>query len=115
MEKAYLVRIYIFDTLSRFINPKQVGLYRNDGPIYIANSNGPQSSRRQKKIIRAFQFLGFKIEISSNSMIVKFFDWRKPENHSNKSYKTFHKENQIPIYINVNSNHPNSIIKFLTS
>lgn len=35
-----LVCLFILDTLSRFIDPKNVGLYRDDGLIVISNSNG---------------------------------------------------------------------------
>ena len=62
-----------------------------------------------KKIIRAFKFLGFKIEISSNIKIANFQDvtLNLPDN----SYRPFLKINQYPSYINVNSNDPSSLIK----
>ena len=41
--------------------------------------------------------------------IVNFLD--VTFNLSNNSFKPFHKENQTPTYININSNHPRSIIK----
>ena len=47
------------------VDPIQIGLYHNDGILYIPNSDGPKCSSIQKKIIRAFKFLGFKIEIYS--------------------------------------------------
>ena len=92
--------------LARIINPQQVGLYLDDGLLYIPNSN---SSSIQKRIIRAFKFLGFKIEISSNIKIVNFLDVTL--DLSSNSYKPFIKSNQNPSYINVNSNHPKNIIK----
>ena len=70
---------------------------------------GPISSSIQKKIIRAFQFLGFKIEVSSNNKIVNFLDVTL--DLSNNSNKPFIKTDQHPSYINVNSNHPKNIIK----
>ena len=42
--------------------------------MYIPNSKGPNSSSIQKKIIRAFKLLGFKLEISSNNKIVNFLN-----------------------------------------
>ena len=96
--------------LTRIISPQQLGLYRDDdGLLYIPNSNGPLSSSIQKRIIRAFKFLEFKIEISSNIKIVNFLDVTL--DLSNNSYKPFIKSNQNPSYINVNSNHPKNIIK----
>ena len=106
---ADLVGLYILDVLTRIISPLQVGLYRDDGLLYIPNSNGPLSSSIQKRIIRAFKFLGFKIEISSNIKIANFLDVTL--DLSNNSYKPFIKPNQNPSYINVNSNHPKNIIK----
>lgn len=45
-----LVGIYISDTLSRIIDPKQMGLYRDDGLIYIPNSNGPHVPECRRKL-----------------------------------------------------------------
>ena len=104
-----LVGLYILNILTRIISPEQLGLYCDDGLIYIPNSNGPISSSIQKKIIRAFKFLGFKIEVSSNNKIVNFLDVTL--DLSNNSYKPFIKTDQHPSYINVNSNHPKNIIK----
>ena len=80
-----------------------------DSISYIPNSDGPKCSSIQKKIIRAFKFLGFKTEISSNIKIANFLVVTL--DLSDNSYKPFLKTNQYPPYINVNSNHPSSIIK----
>ena len=71
---ADLVSIYIFDTLGRIIDLNNIGLYQIDGLISIPNSNGPLSSKIQKKIIRTFKYMGLKIEITLNIKIVNFFD-----------------------------------------
>ena len=63
---TYLVEIYILDTLGRIVDLEQVGLYRDDGIIFIPNCNGPKTSNIQKKIIRAFKLLGLRIQIASN-------------------------------------------------
>ena len=104
-----LVGLYIFHVLNRIINSDHGGLIRDDGLMYIPNSNGPNTSSIQKKIIRAFKLLGFKIEISSNNKIVNFLDVTL--DLSNNIYKPFIKMDQSPSYINVNSNHPKAIIK----
>ena len=106
---ADLVGLYILNMLTRIISPQQLGLYHDDGLLYIPNSNGPLSSSKQKRIIRAFKLLGFRIEISSNIKIVNFLDVTL--DLSNNSYKPFIKTNQNPSYINVNSNHPKNMIK----
>ena len=101
--------LYILNILTRIISPEQIGLYHDDSLIYIPNSNGPNSSSLLKKIIRAFTFLGFKIEVSSNNKIVNFLDVTL--DLSNNTYKQFIKTDQYPSYINVNSNHSKTIIK----
>ena len=40
----------------------------------MPNSNGPPTSKIQKKVVRAFKYMGLKIEISSNLKIVNFLD-----------------------------------------
>ena len=106
---ADLVGLYILNMLTRIISPQQLGLYHEDGLLYIPNSNGPLSSSIQKRIIRAFKFCGFKIEISSDIKIVNFLDVTL--DLSNNSNKPFIKTNQKLSYININSNHPKNIIK----
>ena len=94
---ADLVGLYILDILTRIISPEQIGLYNDHGLIYIPNSNGPNSSSIQKKIIL------------SNNKIVNFLDVTL--DLSNNTYKPFIKTDQYPSYINVNSNHTKTIIK----
>ena len=48
-EIADLVGLYILDTLSRIVDPIQLGLYHNDGILYIPDSDGPKYSSIQKK------------------------------------------------------------------
>lgn len=104
---ADLVGIYI-DTLSRVVNLNQVGIYRDDSLIIVPNINGHLTSSLHKKIIRAFKYLGRKIEISSNLKIVNFLDITL--NLSNNTFKPFHKVDQTPLYTNVHSNHPKHVI-----
>ena len=105
---ADLVGLYILHILNRIVSPEQMGLCHDDG-INIQNSKSPNSSRIQKKIIRAFKFLGFKIEVSSNNKIDNFLDVTL--NLSNNTFKLFLKTDPYPSYINVNSNHLKTIIK----
>ena len=99
---ADLEGLYISNTLSRIIDSVQIGLY-------ITNSDGLKCSSVQKNIIRVFKFLEFKTEISTNIKIANYLDVTL--DLSNNSYRPFLKTNQCPSYINVNSNHPSSIIK----
>ena len=84
---ADLVSLYILDTLSRIVDLLQIGLNHDDGILYIPNSDGPKCLSIQKKIMSAFKFLGFKIEISSNIEIANFLDVTL--NLSDNSYRPF--------------------------
>ena len=106
---ADLVEIYIQDTLGRIVNLEQVGLYRDDGIIYIPESNGPKTSSIHKKIIRAFKLLGLRIQIASNLKIVDFLDVTL--NLNNGTFKPFSENDSAPWYINISSNHPRSVLR----
>ena len=86
-----------------------MGLYRLDGIIYIPDSNGPKTSRIQKKIIRAFKLLGLRIQIAPNLKIVDFLDVTL--NLNNGTFKPFSKNDSALRYINVSSNHPRSVLR----
>ena len=101
------IGIYILDTLSRIIDSKQIGLYRDDRLIFIMKSNSPKTSKIHLKIIRAFRLRGLKIEITSNSKIVNFLGVRV----NLVNFKPLSESNHTPTYINVNSNHPKSTLK----
>ena len=106
---ADLIEICILDTLDRIVNLKQVGLYRDDGIILIPDSNGPNTCNIQKKIIRAFKLLGLRIQIASNLKIVDFLDVTL--NLNNDTFKPFSKNDSAPKYVNIDSNHPRSVLK----
>ena len=57
---ADLAGIYILDTLGRFLEISNIRIYRDDGLISIPNSNGPLTSKVQKKVIRTFTYMSFK-------------------------------------------------------
>ena len=88
--------------LGGILNLKQIRLYRDDRLIYIPNSNGPKTSRLQKKIIWTIRFQGLKIEIPSNLKIVNSLDVTFDLN--NNFFKSFNKDYDMCIYIKVNSN-----------
>ena len=89
--------LYILDTLSRIVDPIQLGLYHDDRIIYIPNSNDPKCSNTQKKIMRAFKFLGFKIKISSNIKVANFLEVTL--NLIEKTQRPFLKTDQYASYI----------------
>ena len=68
--------------------------------------NGPRTSKNQKKKFRAFQLLGFKIEIISNLKVGNFLDITF--SLSENSFKSFYKSKNPRL---CNSIHPRSIIR----
>ena len=104
---ADLIGISILDTLGRIFNLEQVGLYRDDGNIFILDSNGPKTFKIQKKIIRAFKLLVQRIQMASNLKIVDFLDVTL--NVNNGTFKPLSKDNSALIYVNIDSNHPKQI------
>ena len=73
---ADLIGIYFLDMLGRIVNLEPVGLYWDDGIIFILDRNGPKTTKIKKKIIWAFKLLGLRIEIASNLKIVDFLELR---------------------------------------
>ena len=53
-DSADLVGIYTLDTLDKFLDLKNVGIYRDDGLIFIPNSNGRLTSKMQKEVFRVY-------------------------------------------------------------
>ena len=84
------------NTVGRILNLNQIGVYRDDGLIYIPTGNDCKTSRLQNKIIRAFRILGLRIEIFSNVKIVNFLDVTFDIDNF---FKVFNKNNDIPTYI----------------
>ena len=108
-ETCELVGLYILHMLSGTFNKENLGLYRDDGLAVLKNANGHQADRIRKETIQKFKSLGLNITIQTNLKIVNFLD--VTFNLQDGTYQPFHKPNETPMYINVNSNHPPNIIK----
>ena len=101
--------IYVYIYIYIYISLNNVGIIWDDGLTSLRNSNGSLTSKIQKKVIRAFKYIGLKIDISFDLKIVNFLDVTL--NLTENSYKPFSKTNAIPTYINIGSDHPASIVK----
>ena len=106
-----LVGIYILNFLTRSIKSETVGLYRDDGLLILKKSNGPKATLFHKRLINAFKLLNLKVEVVSNVKEVNFLDVTL--NLQNGSYRPYKKDNQMPRYVNANSNHPKAILKHI--
>ena len=73
--------------------------------------SGPEIQRMEKRVIKTFKDCGLKITIKGNLKIVNFLDMTF--NLHKNTYKPYRKPDNQSVYINVNSNHPPTIIREL--
>ena len=115
-EIAELVGIYLLKQVDDFLLPVgqkcHAGLYRDDGLIYIENSNGPLISKIEKALNRIFKSSHLKISTEQKGHMVNFLDVTLSTDGSFKPYK---KPNSSVTYVNRVSNHPPSILKNIPS
>ena len=86
------------------------GLYRDDG-LALCNQTPRQIEQTKKEICRIFKSFGLNLSITANKKCVDFLDITL--NLKCNTYEPFMKENNTPLYVDKNSNHPPSIIKNL--
>ena len=98
---------------SVFENQNNVGLYRDDGLRILWNLSGPQIEWVRKEIIKIFKECRLSITTKTNLKVVQFLDIEL--DLINNTYRPYKKLNDNPMYINVNSNHPPTIIKQIPS
>lgn len=106
-ETCELVGLYLLSQLQDLdIN---VGLYRDDGLAICHNKTARQIELIKKKICTVFANNNLRITIEANKKSIDFLDITM--NLSTGSYSPFTKPNNIPLYVNKDSNHPPNIIK----
>ena len=110
-EICELVVFYLLNQLSTVIDKSRVGLYRDDGFAAINNANGPKVDRIREDIIALFEEEGLSITIKTDLIETDFLD--VTFNLATKKYFPFRKASNTPLYINVVSNYPPTIIKQL--
>ena len=109
-EVCQLVGLFILSKVESLIKQSDIGLYRDDG-LAVVSMSGPQIEKLRKKLFTEFKSLGFSISIRANITAIEFLDiWLDLKN---ETYKPYRKKNDIPVYIDINSNHPHSIKKQL--
>ena len=108
-EVCELVGLYLLDKLSELLGKDNVGLYRDDGLAAIKNTSGPVLDKMRKNIITLFKNEDLGITIDTNLIETDFLD--VTFNLTSGKFFPYRKPNNMPLYINVKSNHPPSIIK----
>ena len=105
-ETCELVGLYILSQLVPLaIN---VGLYREDG-LAVSSKTPRQTEVIKKEICKIFQNNNLKISIQANQKCTSFLDITM--SLTTGEYKPYMKQNNTPLYIHKDSNHPPSIIK----
>ena len=106
-ETCDIVGLYILSKLKDIHPDVYLGLFRDDG---MGESSLPpnQLDDVRKKIIAVFKKLGLKIEIHTGKKEVDFLDVTL--NLDSDTYKPFLKENNTPLYVHSESNHPRKVL-----
>ena len=110
-EVCELVVTFLLYKLSLKYNKNDIGLYRDDGLAIFKNISGSKSNKIKKNIQKLFKKNQLDIFIQCNMKMVNYLDVTL--NLENSTYRPYKKENNQIKYINIESNHPPSIIKQL--
>ena len=110
-EVCELVGAFLLNNLSHIIDKSNVGLYRDDGLGVFKSHAGPETERKRKEIIKAFNTYTLPITIETNIRIVNIFD--TTFDLINDLYRPYRKPNDTPVYINKNSKHPPTVLRQL--
>ena len=109
-EVAELVGLYLLYELGlKGIIPRGTfGLYRDDGIVALTTSSGRRQEYIRQDLRKFFNNRGFKIDITPARPFVEYLDVRM---HTNKIHEIYYKPNNDTTYVNIQSNHPRSILK----
>ena len=109
-EIAELVGLFLLNGLKRFIKKEHQVLYRDDF-ISVVNISGPQVERLRKNLFNFFHQYKLKVTIEANVKQADFLDISM--DLESGIHCPYCKDDSVPTYININSNHPPHIKKNL--
>ena len=101
-EMCELVGTYLLNQLKVVVAKENMELYRDDGLGIFKNRSGPEVERKKKELVKIFKNNG--LSITADFLDITF-DLVK------ESYQPYKKPNDDPLYINIKSNHPPSILQ----
>ena len=104
--------VYIFSLYWKAPWKRIKWVYTETMDLILCNTNSQQTDKMRKKIISIFKSIDFKIELTTNLTEVDFLD--VTFNLERNTYGPYKKPNDNLTYINISSNHPPQIIKYLT-
>ena len=108
-EVCELVGLYILDILRQEFPMLNCGLYRDDGLAEHKEMRGREMEQISQKLHKTFAKFGLRITVEINKQQTDFLDvtLRLPTD----DYKPYKKPNDTPLYVNIDSNHPPTVIK----
>lgn len=110
-EICELVGLFLLSELEQKLTNATTGLYRDDGLACLPSTSSPTADRARKDIEKIFQSHNLRVTVEANLVLTEFLDVYL--DLKNSTYYPYRKPNNDPLYINVQSNHPPSIIKGL--
>eukprot|EP00117_Sycon_ciliatum_P010892 scpid56109/ scgid2016/ len=110
-EVCQLVGAFLLTKLAAFVDPASIGLYRDDGLATLKGASGSVADRTRKNIVSVFKSFGLRITIDTNIKTTNFLDVTL--DLTTGAYKPYRKPGDTPLYLNMASNHPPTIIKNL--
>ena len=105
-EVCELVGLFMLDKLRK--NKLEAIIYRDDGAMFTGK-NKRVNQLDTNRIQRIFREEGLKLEIKANIQVLDFLDVTL--DLVNSEHRPFHKPNNTPLYMHVESNHPPSVIR----
>ena len=109
-EIAEIVGLFLLNGIKRYIKKDDSGLYRDDF-ISVVNISGPQIERLRKNLFNFFGQYNLKVTIEANIKCTDFLDISM--DLETGIHRPYRKDDSVPTYINVHSNHPPHIKKNL--
>lgn len=110
-EICELVGVFILNKLTTNVDKTAIGLYRDDGLAVLKDVTGSAADRFRKDVTQIFKEFGLRITIDVNLHSVNFLD--VTFDLATGQYKPYRKPDDSPLYINIDSNHPPTILKNL--
>ena len=102
-----LVGLFLLHDITKKFGNKFLGLYRDDG-LAIIQSKSPRAAYKvRKKMHEIFKAQGLRITAEIHHQTVNFLDITL--NLPDETYAPYTKPNNVPLYVNRNSNHPPTI------
>ena len=102
------IGLYLLSQLSDILPKELIGLYRDDG-LAVSNARPRQIEILKKKTCQVFAQNQLRVTIEANAKIVNFLDVTL--DLSKNIFKPYMKENEFPVYVSAESNHPPNILK----